>query len=108
MLKTPPEQPFGEGKPKMPNLCDGNHIAAMNHVICGTGGGGGPAAAAAPEAPKEVQTEFNVKLEGFEAASKIKVIKEIRALSELGLKEAKELVRDLLQGALEEWPVCFP
>jgi large subunit ribosomal protein L7/L12 len=56
------------------------------------GGGGGPAAAAAPEPVKEVQTEFNVKLEGFEAASKIKVIKEIRALSELGLKEAKELV----------------
>jgi len=60
----------------------------------GGGGGGAPAAAAAaaPEPAKEVQTEFNVKLEGFEAASKIKVIKEIRALSELGLKEAKELV----------------
>ena len=33
-----------------------------------------------------------MKLEKFEAASKIKVIKEIRAFTELGLKEAKELV----------------
>lgn len=33
-----------------------------------------------------------MKLEKFNAASKIKVIKEIRAFTELGLKEAKELV----------------
>jgi len=33
-----------------------------------------------------------VKLEKFEAASKIKVIKEIRAFTDLGLKEAKALV----------------
>lgn len=55
------------------------------------------AAAAAPAAaeaaaPKEEKTEFDVKLEGFDAASKIKVIKEIRGITELGLKEAKELV----------------
>ena len=31
-------------------------------------------------------------LEGFDAASKIKVIKEVRALTGLGLKEAKEVV----------------
>ena len=61
--------------------------------MTGGGGSGAPAAAAAaPEPAKEAQTEFNVKLDGFDAASKIKVIKEIRALSELGLKEAKELV----------------
>jgi large subunit ribosomal protein L7/L12 len=59
-----------------------------------------PAAAAAPaagdaEAPKEEKkekTEFDVKLESFSAEGKIKVIKEIRAITSLGLKEAKELV----------------
>lgn len=54
-----------------------------------------PAAAAAPaaEAPKAAEkTEFSVKLASFDAASKIKVIKEVRAATNLGLKEAKELV----------------
>lgn len=49
-------------------------------------------AAAAPEPPKEEKTEFDIKLEGFDAASKIKVIKEIRGITDLGLKEAKDLV----------------
>ncbi|EME28109.1 50S ribosomal protein L7/L12 (mitochondria) [Galdieria sulphuraria] len=45
------------------------------------------------EAPKkEEKTEFSLKLEAFEAAKKIQVIKEVRALAGLGLKEAKELV----------------
>ena len=38
------------------------------------------------------QTEFSLKLDAFDASSKIKVIKEVRAATELGLKEAKELV----------------
>ena len=51
------------------------------------------AAAAPVEEKKEEQTEFDVKLDGFDAAAKIKVIKEVRGvLPELGLKEAKELV----------------
>lgn len=50
-------------------------------------------AAAAAEAPKEEKTSFDLKLDGFDAAAKIKVIKEIRAVTDLGLKEAKELVR---------------
>eukprot|EP01006_Ploeotia_vitrea_P051822 TRINITY_DN67605_c6_g1_i2.p1 TRINITY_DN67605_c6_g1~~TRINITY_DN67605_c6_g1_i2.p1 ORF type:complete len:225 (-),score=108.04 TRINITY_DN67605_c6_g1_i2:52-726(-) len=53
------------------------------------------AAAAAPaeeEVKQEEQTEFTVKLEKFDAKQKIKVIKEVRALTKLGLKEAKELV----------------
>eukprot|EP00891_Asterochloris_glomerata_P002618 jgi/Astpho2/2618/Aster-x0110 len=51
------------------------------------------AAAAPAEEKKEEQTEFDVKLDGFDAAAKIKVIKEVRGvLPELGLKEAKELV----------------
>ncbi|BCW88926.1 50S ribosomal protein L7/L12 [Alphaproteobacteria bacterium SO-S41] len=49
----------------------------------------GPAAAAAPVA--EAQTEFTVML--VEAgANKINVIKEVRAITGLGLKEAKDLV----------------
>jgi large subunit ribosomal protein L7/L12 len=47
---------------------------------------------AAPAEVKEEKTEFDLKLESFDKASKIKVIKEIRAVTELGLKEAKELV----------------
>lgn len=38
------------------------------------------------------KTEFDVVLVGFEDKSKIAVIKEIRTLSSLGLKEAKDLV----------------
>ena len=48
--------------------------------------------ASAPAAAAEEQTEFAVKLEGFDPAQKIKVIKEVRAATELGLKEAKDLV----------------
>ena len=48
----------------------------------------GPAAAAAPV---EEQTEFNVILVDA-GANKINVIKEVRALTGLGLKEAKDLV----------------
>ena len=35
---------------------------------------------------------FELTLESFDAASKIKVIKEIRGFKDLGLKEAKDLV----------------
>ncbi|KAL7526500.1 hypothetical protein ACHAXR_001515 [Thalassiosira sp. AJA248-18] len=38
------------------------------------------------------KTVFDLKLTGFDAKSKIKVIKEVRAITSLGLKEAKELV----------------
>ena len=54
---------------------------------------GQQAAAAAPKAEEKVEkTAFDLRLEKFDAASKIKVIKEVRALTNLGLKEAKELV----------------
>ncbi|CAI5499693.1 unnamed protein product [Closterium sp. Naga37s-1] len=53
------------------------------------GGGGGEAA---PAAAKEEKTAFDVKLEGFDAAAKLKVIKEVRSIAGLGLKEAKEFV----------------
>ena len=50
--------------------------------------GGAPAAAA-----EEEQTEFNVVLETF-GDKKINVIKEVRAITGLGLKEAKALVEE--------------
>ena len=52
--------------------------------------GGGAAAGAA--APAEEKTEFNVILTGFDAAKKINVIKVVREVTQLGLKEAKDLV----------------
>ncbi|OQR84106.1 50S ribosomal protein L7/L12 [Achlya hypogyna] len=56
------------------------------------GGGGG---AAVEEEVKEAKTSFDVKLVSFDAKNKIKVIKEIRAITGLGLKEAKELVENV-------------
>lgn len=44
------------------------------------------------EEKKAEKTAFDLKLEGFDAASKIKVIKEVRSFTDLGLKEAKDLV----------------
>ncbi|GER49023.1 50S ribosomal protein L7/L12 [Striga asiatica] len=55
----------------------------------GKGGGGG----AAKEEEKKEKTAFDLKLEGgFDAGAKIKIIKEVRACTSLGLKEAKDLV----------------
>jgi large subunit ribosomal protein L7/L12 len=62
--------------------------AAGGAVMMAPGGGGG----AAPAAKAEEKTEFTVVLEGFDAAKKINVIKVVRELTGLGLKEAKELV----------------
>lgn len=50
-----------------------------------------PAAAAAAAAPVEEQTEFTVILKEI-GANKINVIKAVRELTSLGLKESKELV----------------
>jgi large subunit ribosomal protein L7/L12 len=49
------------------------------------------AAAAAPAAAVEEKTEFNVILTSI-GPQKINVIKEVRAVTSLGLKEAKDLV----------------
>ena len=51
----------------------------------------GPAAGGAAAAPVEEKTEFTVVLADA-GANKINVIKEIRAITGLGLKEAKDLV----------------
>ena len=56
--------------------------------------GGGVVMAAAPGAAEEVEekTEFNVMLDEVPADKKIAVLKVVRGLTGLGLKEAKELV----------------
>ena len=51
----------------------------------------GPAAGAAPAAAAEEQTEFTVVLSSF-GDNKVNVIKAVRELTGLGLKEAKDLV----------------
>ncbi|POO00704.1 Ribosomal protein [Trema orientale] len=51
--------------------------------------GSGSASADAKAAEK---TAFDIKLENFDAAAKIKIIKEVRTFTDLGLKEAKDLV----------------
>eukprot|EP00501_MAST-03F_sp_TOSAG23-6_P000988 GSMAST32.ASY1.ANO1.1024.1 assembled CDS len=64
-------------------------ISTMN---MGGGGGGGGAAAVEEEEVVVEKTEFDVKLEKFEAKSKIKLIKQVRKIADLGLKEAKAMV----------------
>lgn len=63
--------------------------AAMPMMAAAPAAGG--QAAAAQEAVEE-KTEFNVILTGYEAEKKIQVIKVVRAITSLGLKEAKDLV----------------
>lgn len=57
--------------------------------VAAAGPAAGPAAAAAPV---EEQTEFTVILKEVPADKKIAIIKEVRAITGLGLKEAKDLV----------------
>ena len=56
-------------------------------VAVAAGPAAGPAAAAVEE-----KTEFTVVLKEFAADKKIGIIKEVRAITNLGLKEAKDLV----------------
>ncbi|MBN2050360.1 MAG: 50S ribosomal protein L7/L12 [Spirochaetales bacterium] len=55
---------------------------------------GAAAAAGDGGAAEEEKTEFDVILKGFDEGKKIPVIKEVRAITGLGLKEAKELVEE--------------
>ena len=63
-------------------------VSAAAPMAVGVAAGGAGAAAAAPE---EEQTEFDVILTDI-GANKIQVIKAVRELTSLGLKEAKDLV----------------
>ena len=59
-----------------------------------------PAAGGAAEGAAEEKTNFDVVLEGF-GANKIAVIKVVRELTSLGLKEAKEVVEGAPKAVLE-------
>ena len=63
-------------------------VTAAAPVAMAAAGGGGAAAAA----PAEEQTEFTVTLKEYPADKKVTVIKVVRELTGLGLKEAKDLV----------------
>ncbi|MCD7459015.1 hypothetical protein HAX54_039811 [Datura stramonium] len=60
------------------------------------GAAGLAAAMKGPETAKEEKklekTVFELKLESYESAQKIKIIKEVRSFTDLGLKEAKDIV----------------
>jgi large subunit ribosomal protein L7/L12 len=63
-------------------------VTAAAPVAMVAGGGG----AAAPAAAAEEKTEFTVVLKEYPADKKVGVIKVVRELTGLGLKEAKDLV----------------
>jgi len=69
--------------------------AAAPVAVAAAGAPGAPAAAA-----EEAKDEFDVILEAA-GDKKINVIKEVRALTSLGLKEAKELVEGAPKAVLE-------
>jgi len=77
-------------------------------VSAAAGGGGGGLGgsksgdASAEEAQTEEKTAFDLKLVSFDAKAKIKVIKEVRSIAGLGLKEAKELVEGAPKTVMKE------
>jgi large subunit ribosomal protein L7/L12 len=71
----------------------GDYLEQVHGIKAAAGGAVMMAPAAATEAAKpEVKTEFTVQLDGYDAAKKINVIKVVREITGLGLKEAKDLV----------------
>ncbi|KAK9270250.1 hypothetical protein L1049_025827 [Liquidambar formosana] len=67
-------------------------VGVMKPGAAGMAGMAMKAPTAAKEEKKPEKTVFELKLESYEAASKIKIIKEVRSFTDLGLKEAKDLV----------------
>lgn len=63
-------------------------VTAAAAVVAGNVGGGNAAV------EEEEQTEFTVVLKGVDATKKIACIKEVRAITSLGLKEAKTLCEE--------------
>ena len=78
------------------------NVSAAAPVAVAAGPAGAAAGVAAPEEAEE-QTEFDVILTGA-GEKKIQVIKEVRALTSLGLKEAKDLVDSAPKPVLERVP----
>jgi large subunit ribosomal protein L7/L12 len=81
---------------------DAFDVQAAAPMTVGMAPGAG-AGAAAPAEEVEEQTEFDVVLTGA-GDKKIQVIKEVRALTNLGLKEAKDLVDSAPKPVLERVP----
>ena len=73
-------------------------VAAPMMVAAGAAGGDGDGAAA-----EEAPDEFNVMLTAI-GDKKVQVIKEVRSLTSLGLKEAKDLVEAAPKAVLEGVP----
>lgn len=70
----------------------GDHFGFDDDAGFGGDDGGGDGGGAAEEEAVVEKTVFELKLTGYDAKAKIKVIKEVRAITGAGLKEAKELV----------------
>ncbi|HEU0072399.1 MAG TPA: 50S ribosomal protein L7/L12 [Dehalococcoidia bacterium] len=66
-------------------------VTAVAPVAMAAAGGAAPAAGGAPAGGDDEQTEFTIVLKDF-GANKINVIKAVREVTTLGLKEAKDLV----------------
>ena len=71
-------------------------MSALGMSMGAAGAAPAQAAAAQVEAPKEEEkkekSHYDIELTKFDAAKKIHLIKEVRAILGLGLKEAKEMV----------------
>ena len=83
------------------SLLEQKRLQLPDSYIFGTGGGGGGgggdvpvAAAPVAAAPVKEKEAFDLKLTEVDAKAKIKIIKEVRAITGLGLKEAKEMVEN--------------
>ncbi|CAL9020841.1 unnamed protein product [Prunus brigantina] len=61
-------------------------------AVSGIGSASSESGPASADSKVVEKTAFDIKIEKFDAAAKIKIIKEVRTFTDLGLKEAKELV----------------
>jgi ribosomal protein L7/L12 len=91
-LGVPKQPAMGMGM-MMPQMMAGLPMASQAPAAAAAApNAAGSKGAADAEEQKPEKATHDVKLESFTAEGKIKVIKEIRAITSLGLKEAKELV----------------
>ena len=79
------------------DILEENGIKAAAAVVAGPAAGGGDGGGA------EAKTDFDVVMTSF-GGNKISVIKEVRGITGLGLKEAKELVEDAPKAVIEGVP----
>lgn len=89
----------GTWPPLNPNWFKQQDLMSQLGPLMGSFGGGGPVAAGdgddeeeEEEVEKIEKTSFDVELSSFQPRSKIKLIKELRKILGLGLKDAKEMV----------------